>query len=846
MRGKWIMSAAMGAALASFGLPAFAQSADQPNNNTTQARLTPGAAANGELAAGGDTDWFRLTVQPGHRYVISLNGAGGEGTLEDPMLVLYSVDNSELARNDDTEEGLNSRLSYIPSSAGDVFLEARGFGDGATGAYVILAEEAAIPPDNAGNDATTGATIAAGQTVNGALEYGGDVDWFRVRVAPGQRYHFALNAASESGLDPVLVLHTSDGSEIAFNDDSAESLNSALDYFPSEETDLFVEARSFSEGGEGAYSLSVTTFAIPPDEAGNDATTRSRIAAGQSVSGALQQGGDVDWYRIAVRPGQRYTISLNSDVEAEFPLNDPLLRVIDANGEEVAVNDDGPEGLNSQLNYVPSARGNVFIEARGLSEGDAGSYVLAVEASALPADDATNGVNTRARLTPGASVTGALEYIGDSDWFRVPLEGGQAYRFSLVSGEGDNALADPMLRLRGPEGEEIAVDDDGGGGLNSYLEFVAPAAGNYFLEARGFVDDAEGAYVLSAATGDTPADMSTDASLSADGDYHEGRLSPAGDSDWYRIDMTAGQSVRIALDAAAVEGVPDPLAAMYGPDGAEVARDDDGGAGLNSWLEYTAAVDGPHYFEARGFAEESEGVYLITVTPGEIPASVDGAEQLLPNAEGRSSLISPGGDADWFAIELVEGRPYRFTLDGIDTDPLADPLLTLYDDQGNVVASDDDGGAGVNSYLTYVSITGGPYFAAVSSFDGASGGRYFLRVVDTDVPGHTATDEFLDATVADERASRIDMSGDLDFYAVGLVAGVRYEITLTGEGDQPLTDPFLTVLNSSGEQINSDDDGGPGLDSRLEFTPSTEDMYFLQASGLGGSTGGYRIAITRQ
>ena len=172
---------------------------------------------------------------------------------------------------------------------------------------------------------------------------------------------------------------------------------------------------------------------------------------------------------------------------------------------------------------------------------------------------------------------------------------------------------------------------------------------------------------------------------------------------------------------------------------------------------------------------------------------------------------------------------------------MLDPLLRLLDEKGVEVAADDDGGAGVNAYLSHTSVTGGIYYIAVSGF-GDSTGQYTLRVTDTDVPGNVSTDETLDAT-GDDRLGRIDLAGDLDTYGTYLEAGTRYEIQVSGEGDTPLADPFLTVLNVEGQAVNSDDDSGDGPDARLVFTPETTDGFYIQASGLGGSTGTYRVSI---
>ncbi|MES1157242.1 MAG: PPC domain-containing protein [Alphaproteobacteria bacterium] len=756
MRGKWILSAAMGAAMAAFGLsgvalaqPAAAPAAapDQPDNATTTAVLTPGAPISGVLSPAGDKDWFKLTVAPGQLYRIALDGAGADGVkLDDPLLILHAADGTELARNDDGPNGLNSLLNYAPQQAGTVYVEARGFGDDAQGAYTLSVTASAIPPDNAGNDVHTRARLPLNQDVSGALEYGGDTDWFRLSVRTGQMYRITLNAAGADGAkldDPLLILHGADGTEIARNDDA-----------PAPE-------------GQG---------------------------------------------------------------------------------------DNAPTNLNSQLDYVPAQSGDVFVEARGFSEDATGGYTLRAQASPLPPDDFSNSRSTRGRLAVGGNVHGNIDYGSDIDWFKVTLTGGQTYRFSL-KGDGAHALADPVLRLIGSDGTtELATDDDSGGNLNSYLEFTPTRSGDYYLEAHSFDNTQTGGYVLSAALGDIPDNVNTDAVVSADGETRSGTLAPAGDKDWYRVDLKAGQTIRVALNTADSNGLSDPLLIVHGPDGAELARDDDGGGNLNSYLEFTAPSAGAYFLEARGFGDDATGNYDLVVTAGEIPGQAEGAETLTIGSSGRTSIINPRDDSDWFEVDLVEGRPYRFNVESTPsaegaTDGLGDPMLTLYDSNGHVVASDDDGGTGKNSYLYYASPTGGTYYAAVSSSNHGSTGRYTIRVQDTDVPGTTDTDEALTVATAgshDGRASRIEIAGDLDMYRVDLVAGVHYVVTVSGDGDTPLTDPFLTILDSTGKSIATDDDSGPGLDSRLVFTPAETGTYYLQASGLSGGVGGYKIAIARQ
>jgi hypothetical protein len=692
-------------------------------------------------------------------------------------------------------------------------------------------------------DASTQAALNG--DVDGEISPAGDADWFRLQVQAGRRYNLALAGIEVEGqtIDPMLSVYDAQGNQLAFNDDANGSLNAALRYAPTASGEVFVEARAFSAEATGRYRLGVSSEVLPPDDVGNDSSTGARIASGRTVSGNIEFEGDVDWYRLPARTGNRYRVTLAG--AGESGLGDPMLRVLDREGNEIAMNDDGEGGLNSALEFVPSANGDVFIEARGYGDSYTGRYDLSVAAERLPRDSVGNSRTSGATIRTGQTRNSTLDFPSDTDWYRIRLVEGQSYRFTLNS-DGATPLDDPLLRLHNASGEEIAADDDGGNGLNAYLEYTASSTGTYLVEARSFVDDAVGGYALTAHEGDIPADNSTDASLGGEGDYREATLSPANDRDWYRLDLTEGQGVRLGLNAATTpDALQDPMLVLYGPDGAEVARDDDGGEGLNSWLEYQAAGAGAYYVEARGFVDDAVGRYALVVTPGEVGASPDGAEALSTAGDPRTASIGADGDADWFVVELIEGRPYRINVESMEAGPLADPMLTVYDAQGEQVATDDDGGRALNAYLNFASATGGPYFVAVSSFGDAGTGRYQIRVTDTDVPGHAYTDELLDAA-DDARASRIEMPGDIDTYRVTLEGGVTYAIEANGAGAHPLADPFVAIVNEENTRLTSDDDSGQGHNARLNFRPENSGDYLIQASGLGGSTGDYEIKIVRR
>lgn len=112
----------------------------------------------------------------------------------------------------------------------------------------------------------------------------------------------------------------------------------------------------------------------------------------------------------------------------------------------------------------------------------------------------------------------------------------------------------------------------------------------------------------------------------------------------------------------------------------------------------------------------------------------------------------------------------------------------------------------------------------------------------------------LAVTVGGSVTGTIEEEGDVDFFAVNLVAGVTYQIDLEGSrtASGTLIDPFLTgIFNSSGFQIaNSDDDDGVSTNSRILFTPTVSGTYFIGASSFNNvsltDTGSYTLYVQEE
>ncbi|NVN88815.1 MAG: DUF4214 domain-containing protein [Rhodopseudomonas sp.] len=101
-------------------------------------------------------------------------------------------------------------------------------------------------------------------------------------------------------------------------------------------------------------------------------------------------------------------------------------------------------------------------------------------------------------------------------------------------------------------------------------------------------------------------------------------------------------------------------------------------------------------------------------------------------------------------------------------------------------------------------------------------------------------------TVGGSATGTIETAGDNDWFRVNLTAGTTYTINLQGNasGHGTLADPYLTLYNSSGQAIASDDDSGTGYDSLLTFTPTASGSYYVGASAYSSGTGTYSVSVS--
>ncbi len=623
------------------------------------------------------------------------------------------------------------------------------------------------------------------------------------------------------------------------------------------------------------------------DDYSASTSTTGAVAVGGSATGEVETGGDQDWFAVTLEAGRTYRIDLEGSHTGAGTLSDPYLRGIhDAYGVLLAgtTDDDSGVGYNSRVTFRAQEDGTYYVAAGAYNRYREGTYTLSVtDITDESQDDHPTGTGTTGTVAVGGSATGDIEYGNDRDWFAVELVAGRTYHIGLEgSGTGAGTLHDPYLYgVHDAQGNLIpgTTDDDGGQGYNSRLEFTPDADGTYYISAGAYAyGDYEGTYTLSVI--EAPADLAAGTGTTgtvAVGGSATGDIEYGNDRDWFAVELVAGRTYQIDLEGSRTGAgtLRDPyLYGVHDADGVLLpgTTNDDGGVGRNSRATFTPAEDGTYYVAAGVGASSghTEGTYTVSVTETSADLAADtttaGAVAVGGSAAGD---IEYENDRDWFAVTLEAGKTYRIDLEGSNTGAgtLGNPhLYGVHDADGVLLAgtTNGDGGVWFNSRVTFAAQEDGTYYVAAGAYDHRSDfrsdfnsnvqGTYTLSVTDI-------TDEFQDdhptgtgttgtVAVGGSATGDIEHGNDRDWFAVTLEAGTTYRIDLEGSrtGAGTLHDPYLYgVHDAQGNLIpgTTDDDGGQGWNSRLEFTPDADGTYYISAgaNAYGDYEGTYTLSV---
>ena len=184
-----------------------------------------------------------------------------------------------------------------------------------------------------------------------------------------------------------------------------------------------------------------------------------------------------------------------------------------------------------------------------------------------------------------------------------------------------------------------------------------------------------------------------------------------------------------------------------------------------------------------------------------------------------SGQLEKPGDHDWIKVTLDAGRTYKFYASFLNTgsDTIGDSTLSLRDATGAELLSDDDGGVGVNSLLSYSITTTGTYFIDIGEFGNDNSGDYGLYMDG----GQTA---FAPPVLLTDGNDILQDNGTLvgGKGADTIHGGIEF-CTLLGEQGNDILTGGLDTDNISGGLGHDTIDGGAG-DDNLFGDAGNDDM----------------------
>jgi Domain of unknown function (DUF4214)/RTX calcium-binding nonapeptide repeat (4 copies) len=741
-------------------------------------------------------------------------------------------------------------------------------------------------PDDFEASVATSAIVSINGSATGTIETIGDRDWFAVSLSAGQTYDIRIEGTYGDDLntlpDPFLRgLYDSFGMVIADydNDDSDPETRSASTSFTATYTGVhFLETSAYNLG-TGSYTVSVSALGPYDDYAANTLTSGSVTPDG-SAFGELEFQGDNDWFQIELVEGVSYRFELFGDGTGGWA-NAPDLdlgQMRDVNGDAISSgysNSGSSAGpVSSYFDFTAGYTGVHYVNA--ITFGAAvGRYQLDVTDLGYfddyPDDDSTFGF-----LTLGASTTGVLEADGDEDWFAVSLVAGESYDiFALGLDSFDGTLDYPIIeRIIDPFGVEIPYGFNGGAlGGNSALRYLALETGTYHIAIASYGGHT-GSYTVeidpTGSADDYGDNPSSDGELPINSAVF-GEIESAGDRDFFHVELTAGTVYQFDLNA---DFNLDPY--IYGlysfawryyanfPDNLVPGTINDDFSGgdegtLDSQITFTAPTSGDYYISAGAY-DTTVGTYSLSLlTIGS--ASDDYADDTL----STGSLIVGGSttgfnetenDADWFAVSLSAASVYRFTFEGEDSyrSDFHMPELRIFDQFGQLAST---GSAGYFAYnygeITFTPTYDSTFYVVVGDDSADNGTGYYQISAEVVGPADDfssdifTTGSFENGQISNTSVSgTLERDGDIDWFAVTLVAGNAYDIQLKGEETDvgTLPDPFFQgVYDLEGVFLGGqDDDSGEGLNSFATYEASYSGTHFFAVTGAEGegfNTGSY-------
>jgi formylmethanofuran dehydrogenase subunit C len=739
---------------------------------------------------------------------------------------------------------------------------------GTTGSYRLSFTATA---DDYGNDPAHAHPVSLATdntgTQTGTIEVPGDVDVFKIQPVVSGPLVIRQDAAAGSPLDSLLTVSDALGRTLATNDDSGGSRNSqvALDVVAGQT--YYVTAAGHDGTSTGAYVLG---FAPYVDDYGNspaNAQPETLSASGAGTwTGSVEVGGDTDVFAIMAPFSGALTVTEDAAPGSGL---DSLLTVLDADGQQIASNDDSGGSLNSTVSFATVAGQTYYLVAGG-SAGSTGGYVIAV-APYLSEAGSTFATAQTLPLAPaeGTRQQGTIGLPGEADMYQfvAPVSGTLVIRQQATSDSNlDSSLTvfdgsqkaiaynDNSSIFDGTRGAVLLINASPGtldgqntlifldpslGSLDSEVVVPVQAGASYYVQAAGS-GSSTGAYTLTLSLAQ-PLPLSADNSGT-----QAGTIAQAGALDIYQFTAASTGLLRIRQDATKDSSL-DSLLAVFDASSNLLAYNDDYDARGDSEV-YLPVQAGQTYFVQAGGFGPSTGAYLLSLTP--VPDGQAGtlaaAQPVSLSSTGvgsASGTLNADGGVDLYRFVAPTTGQLTVTM---TSDPSSDLAggLALYKGTSVQLASADDAYGNGSCQLTVSVQAGQAYYLVVGELFGSGAYSLTFAAYHNDMGSTPATALPLTLSPVGDatQAATIGAPGEVDVARFTTAASGPVVVRLAPSAGSTLQ-PVLTVFGPDGEQLAQDAFGETLGASQVTIQAVAGQTYYVQAEGDNGSTGAYVMSV---
>ena len=178
----------------------------------------------------------------------------------------------------------------------------------------LYGEPIEVPDTNAlddhGNGPESATAISAGQLVNGTLEHGLDLDFFRLEATAGQKYQ--IDVSHDTLSHEKVYVYGPDGQtrEPVKSRKAAEFGPRVLWSAPKDGAYYVAMEASFAD--TGPYTVAAFPVSTPPDDHGDTRWTATPISVGEVIEASLDSFFDYDYFALEVQEGHSYQLTVEN------------------------------------------------------------------------------------------------------------------------------------------------------------------------------------------------------------------------------------------------------------------------------------------------------------------------------------------------------------------------------------------------------------------------------------------------------------------------------------------------------------------------------------------------------